>query len=164
MDLKWLYLLPVLLAVPITGFGEDLIKLLLLFCIALGTKLALRNVPGFELLTLLIVVASRAWGPWAGIYVGVFSILIGDLLSGELSFTPFNVGAFALVGGLAGLMPWNLVIVVALLTLLYDVVTNAIMIFFYGGDLIQGLLFTAMHVFVNILIASKLGPQIVACV
>lgn len=162
MNLKWLYLLPAILAVPITGLSEDLLKLLLIFVIALGAKVAMRNVPGFELCTLLVVIAGRTMGPWAGIYVGVFTILVGDILCGELSFTLWNVPAFALVGGLAGVLPWDLVIVVAVLTLLYDILTNAVMVLFYGGDVIQGALFTAMHVFVNILLAGQFGARIVA--
>ena len=144
------------------GFNPILLKISTAVLVGTAARLALKNIPWLELVTVLTVYIGASVGPLAGAYVGFFSILLSDIAWYDFSNTLWNAPTFAAVGALSGILHLEFVVLVALMTLFYNIVVNTIVVLAYGASPFASIAWTVMHIFVNISIAGYLEPRLIA--
>lgn len=146
------------LVLSIIFFPNPLQVFLLLF-FATASRIILRPLPAIEFSTFFVVLAGSQFGVLAGIYTGIGMILLSDLWWLEFGFTVFNVIAFLFVGLLSAILPLDFILLIAVLSILYDLFSNSVSVLIYGGDIFGGILYSMAHVLANVLIAMYFKEQ-----
>jgi hypothetical protein len=125
-----------------------------------AARLALKNIPFFELVTVLTVYIGSTMGGLAGAYVGFFCIILSDLVWYDFSNTLWNAPTFAAIGALSGVIHLEFVLLVGLMTLFYNIVVSTIVMAVYGTSPIGSILWAAAHIFVNMAVAGYAEPRL----
>jgi len=149
--------------------------------IALGALTALLRIPFAPLpnvnpCTYLIICAGIIFGPYVGFFIGVLTPLISNFILGHGPWTPLQMYAWGLIGGLAGLLNlnhfkinrWKLGFIGIIAGYLYGFIMN---IWFWYSYLypvtlktfiiaeIQGLPFDTLHAIGNFAFLTILGNK-----
>jgi len=151
-----------LLGLLLWGFSLELVQLFAAVLAGTAARLALKNIPFFELVTVLTVYIGSTMGGLAGAYVGFFCIVLSDLVWYDFSNTVWNAPTFAAIGALSGVIHLEFVLLVGLMTLFYNIVVNTIVMAVYGASPLASILWTAAHIFVNVAVAGYIEPRLAA--
>lgn len=68
-------------------------------------RMVFAPVPGFKPVTAFAVLSGVALGPEAGYFVGALSALLSNFAFGQGPWTPFQMAAWGILGGVAGVIP-----------------------------------------------------------
>ena len=145
----------------IGGFDISTFKILEILLLGTVSRLLLKNIPWFEFVTILTVFTGTAFGGLKGAYMGFFIIVLSDTVWYDFSNTLWNAPTFAAIGALSGVIPLNFVLLVGLMTLMYNIVTNTIIVAVYGASPMASILWSVIHVSVNMTVAGYIYPKIV---
>jgi len=125
--------------------------------ISLLHNLFTRNLVGFELCTFATVLCAVKFGAAAGIFVGVFSILVGMLLSRNIDegIILMMIG-FAAIGFFASLFDFSNIFVVGMAaTIIYDIVVVGFYILM-GSSPLKNASYFVTHLILNFYIFKYL--------
>ena len=161
--------LKIILVVIFVLFIFLLLKNVLVILIMLGIAIIsllhnmfTRNLVGFELCTFAAVFCAMKFGAGAGIFVGVFSILIGMLLSGNIDegIILMMIG-FAAIGFFASLFDFSKIFAVGMAaTIIYDIIVVGFYILM-GSSPVKNASYFLTHLILNFYIFKYL-PNIFA--
>lgn len=109
-----------------------------------------RNMFGFELVTFSTVFCAMKFGAAAGIFVGVFAILIGMMLSRNIDEGIFLMMiGFAAIGFVASLFDISHIFIVGFLaTIVYDIIVVGFYILM-GSNAIKSVSYAFTHIMLN---------------
>jgi hypothetical protein len=118
-----------------------------------------RNMIGFELVTFTTVFCAMKFGAAAGIFVGVFAILIGMMLSRNVDEGIFiAMVCFALMGFFASMFDVSKIFIVGMLaTIIYDIIVVGFYILM-GSNIVKSVSYAFTHIILNYFIFKYL-PQ-----
>jgi hypothetical protein len=127
--------------------------------ISLLHNLFTRNTIGFELVTFCTVFCAMKFGAAAGIFVGVFAILIGMMLSRNIDEGIFVVMiCFGLIGFFASLFDISHIFIVGFIaTIVYDIIVVGFYILM-GSNALKSVSYAFTHIMLNYFIFMYL-PQ-----
>lgn len=152
----------VLLGFLFWGFDPVILKISAAVLVGTAGRLALKNIPWLEFVTVLTVYTGSSLGGLAGAYVGFFCIILSDIAWYDFSNTLWNAPTFAAIGALSGVIHLEFVVLVGLMTLLYNIVVNTIVMLAYGASPLASIIWTVLHIFVNMTVAGYLEPRLIA--
>lgn len=152
----------VLIGLLIWGFNLIILKILTIILVGTAGRLALKNIPWIEVVTTLTVYTGHSFGSLAGAYVGFSCMFLSDVIWYDFSNTIWNPPAFAVVGMLSGMINLDFIILVGLMTLVYNIIANTIFTIMYGVNPIGSIMWTIAHIFANVTVAGYLEPQLIA--
>jgi len=143
---------------------------ILLIFIAIGAfslihTIITRNHIGFELVTLVTIVSSMAYGAATGAIVGVASIVLGLILGKNMDAgIAVSVAGFILIAVVASMFKFSDILVIGIiLTIVYDVMQ----IVFYslaGSSLFTIFSYFVTHVLINAFVFVSLAPTFIGLV
>jgi hypothetical protein len=126
-------------------------------------KVVRRNQIGIELVMFSTVMSGVIYGPVYGAVMGAVSMIIDYAFATRLSFfSIITVPSYAAVGYIAGLIGGSVGITPLgiMLTVIYVVVSNALIVGLMGGTLSKSLRFAATDIAFNAVLFSAVAPYV----
>ncbi len=127
-----------------------ILLLLVIGAISLLHNIFTRNTIGFELCIFATVFCAINFGAGAGIFVGIFSVLIGFMLSGNVDEGILLILiVFILIGFFASMFSFENIFIVGLVaTIVYDIIIVGFYILM-GSSPIKNISYFLTHVLLN---------------
>lgn len=166
----WFIIPPALAAIFLTSSIKPVVFVILfmihgLACFFLKT---LKNTArlGIELIMLITVLGSLAYGPKTGALLGATAMLMDYALTARFSyFVPITTGAYALIGLLAGNFTGLSITTIGIAAaVIYNVATSFIIVAFMGGQIEKCLRFGVSNIVLNALLFTSVAPWLLQVV
>ncbi len=165
----WFVIPPVLAALVLMSSVKPVVfvVLFMLHGLACFTLRPLKNTArlGIELIMLITVLGSFAYGPKAGALLGATAMLMDYALTARLSyFVPITTVAYALVGFFAGSFSGYSITTVGIVsTVIYNVATSVIVLLM-GGHFEKCLRFGISNIALNVMLFGSIAPWLLSII
>jgi len=143
--------------------------LILLLAINVATSAFLkdlrRNEIGIEMVMFSTVISGVLYGPAIGAVIGAVSMVIDYAFATRLSlFSIITVPSYAAAGYIAGLVgdSMNITQLGIVITIIYVLFTNTIIVAFMGGTLGKSIRFAATDIAFNAVVFSAAAPYVIS--
>lgn len=136
-----------------------------LVCFFLKTLKNIARV-GIELIMLITILGSLAYGPKTGALLGATAMLMDYILTARLSyFAPITMSSYALIGLLAGnFSAYGITTIGVAAAVIYNAVTTSIIVTFMGGNLDKCLRFGISNIAINAMLFASVAPWLLSIV
>ncbi|KYK25263.1 hypothetical protein AYK26_02165 [Euryarchaeota archaeon SM23-78] len=119
----------------------------------------LRFSVGLEFVTISTILIGAAYGPFAGILMGVVGRLIEAFSTRRLFSLPVTLPLYALLGYFAGVYAGtNIVLFGIVLSVLYAIASGVLTFLLLGGRLRKVMTFLIIEVIINVLFFINIAP------
>ncbi len=121
---------------------------------------------GIELIMLITVLGSLAYGPKTGALFGAAAMLMDYALTARLSyFVPVTTAAYALIGTFAGnFSAYSITTIGIAATVIYNIVVSVIIVAFMGGQIEKCLRFGISNIALNAMLFTSVAPWLLQAV
>lgn len=166
----WVVIPPVLAALFVASSLKPVVffALFLLHAAACVFLRTLKNTArlGIELIMLITVLGSFAYGPKAGAIIGAVAMLMDYALTARFSyFVPVTTGSYLLIGLFAGSFSSAGITAVGITaTIIYNIFTSLIIVAFMGGHIEKCLRFGLSNIALNFMLFTTAAPWLLSII